>query len=132
MPLQGTWKFATSKTASAFSLSAPRVESLLKFSGFPIGWDFILSCVKIESTEKNSIQSGVNQCRRDQPQYPKTHQDRAYIGSRDAGLGAQRLAVQTGEAQFVEFLVGGALAAEFGAQVGQFLDIAALGDPACA
>jgi hypothetical protein len=47
-----------------------------------------------------------------------------------AGLGAQRLAVQAGEAQFVERLVGGALAAELGTQVGQFFGIAAFGDPA--
>ena len=46
-----------------------------------------------------------------------------------AGFGAQRLAVQAGEAQFVEFLVGGALAAEFGAQAGEFFNVATFGDP---
>jgi hypothetical protein len=46
-----------------------------------------------------------------------------------AGLGAARLALQAGEAQFVERLVGRALAAEFGRQVGQFLGIATLGNP---
>ena len=46
-----------------------------------------------------------------------------------AGLGAARLAVQAGEAQFVQRLVVGALATEFGTQVGQFLGVAALGDP---
>jgi hypothetical protein len=46
------------------------------------------------------------------------------------GFGAQRLAVQAGEAQFVERRVGGADAAEFGGQIGQFLGVAALGDPA--
>ncbi|MPM54527.1 hypothetical protein SDC9_101305 [bioreactor metagenome] len=37
--------------------------------------------------------------------------------------------MQAGEAQFVESLVGGTLAAEFGRQVGQFLGVAALDDP---
>ena len=37
--------------------------------------------------------------------------------------------MQAGEAQFVEFGVGGTGAAEFGGQAGQFLDIAAFGDP---
>ena len=46
-----------------------------------------------------------------------------------ARLGAQGLALQTGEAQFVQGLVGSPLAAEFRCQVGQRLGIAALGNP---
>ena len=46
-----------------------------------------------------------------------------------AGLGAQRLAVQAGEAQFVERFVVGAFLAEFGTQAGQFFNVATLGDP---
>jgi hypothetical protein len=47
-----------------------------------------------------------------------------------AGPGAQGLAVQAGEAQLVERRVGGADAAEVRGQIGQFLDVAAFGDPA--
>ena len=46
-----------------------------------------------------------------------------------ASLGAQRLAVQAGEAQFVERFVGGANAAEFGSQAGEFFDVATFGNP---
>jgi hypothetical protein len=49
-----------------------------------------------------------------------------------AGFGAQRLAVQAGEAQFVELCIGGAFAAELGTQTGQFFSITALGNPFCA
>ncbi|MPN20983.1 hypothetical protein SDC9_168362 [bioreactor metagenome] len=52
-----------------------------------------------------------------------------HLGHIGTGLGAARLAVQAGEAQFIERLVGGALAAVVGGQVGQFLGVVALGDP---
>lgn len=50
-----------------------------------------------------------------------------YVGT---GLGAAWLAVQAREAQLVEGLIGSALAAVFGSQVGRVPGIAALGDPA--
>ena len=55
-----------------------------------------------------------------------------HLGNVHAGLGAARLAVQAGEAQFVEGRIGGALAAEFAGQIGQHLGVAALLDPALA
>jgi hypothetical protein len=54
-----------------------------------------------------------------------------HLGDVGTGLGAAGLAVQAGEAQFVELGVG-AGAAEFGGQVGQHLGVAALLDPALA
>jgi hypothetical protein len=49
-----------------------------------------------------------------------------------AGFGAQRLAVQAGEAQFIELCIVGAFAAELGTQTGQFFSITAFGNPFCA
>ena len=53
-----------------------------------------------------------------------------HLGDVLARQGAARLAVQAGEAEFVEGRVGGAGAAVFGGEVGEHLGVAALLDPA--
>ena len=52
-----------------------------------------------------------------------------HLGDVGTRLGAPGLPVQAGEAQFVEGGVGGAGAAEFRSQCGQFLAVAAFGNP---